>query len=87
MLLPKATKTSLVKLVRSKGYTVPSIRDADFSQLRKSRGYFLSWIDRHGARHHAYYSACAGRPALEVDGTWIDLTLTEVIHFGLVEEK
>lgn len=85
-LLPKATKTSLAKLVRSKGYELPSIRQAVFSQSGRSRGYFLSWADGQGERHHAYYSGAAGRPVLQVDKDWIDLTLAEVIHFGLVEK-
>lgn len=42
VLLPKATKTSLVKLVRSKGYEVPSIRQARFWGNNRSRYYHSS---------------------------------------------
>ena len=86
MLLPKANKTSLVKLVRSKGYDVPSIRQAQFSGGR-SRAYWLGWVDSEKKSHVAYYSGCAGRPVLQVDKTWLDLSMAEVIHFGLVEQK
>lgn len=33
ILLPKATKTSLAKLVRSKGYELPSIRQAYYTGI------------------------------------------------------
>ena len=87
VLLPKATKTSLVKLVRSKGYEVPSIRDAMFSTCGRSRGFFLDWAPKDGEWHHAYYTGAGGRPVLSVDGEWLELTMAEVIHFGLVEKK
>lgn len=87
VLLPKATKTSLVKLVRSKGYEVPSIRDAMFSTCGRSRGFFLDWAPKDGEWHHAYYTGTGGRPVLSVDGEWLELTMAEVIHFGLVEKK
>lgn len=87
MLFPKATKTSLVKLIRSKGYEVPSIRQAMFSGGGRGRAYWLNWDDSKKLHHVAYYTGCAGRPVLQVDKTWLDLTMAEVIHFGLVEEK
>ena len=87
MLLPRATKTSLTKLVRSKGYVVPSIRQAVFYGGGRSRSYWLHWWGEDGVPHCAWYSAAAGRPVLQVDKDWIDLTMAEVIHFGLVEEK
>lgn len=87
MLLPRATKTSLTKLVRSKGYTVPSIRRAVFCGGGRRRSYWLHWQDAQGVPHHAWYSGAGGRPVLQVDKDWIDLTMAEVIHFGLVEEK
>ena len=87
MLLPRATKTSLTKLIRSKGYAVPSIRQAAFCGGGCSRSYWLRWEDAQGMLHQAWYSAAAGRPVLQVDKDWVDLTMAEVIHFGLVEEK
>lgn len=84
MLLPRATKTSLVKLVREKGYDVPSIRDAAFSTCGR-RSYFLDWATKDCTRHHAYYTGVGGRPWLSVDGDAVELTMAEVIHFGLVE--
>lgn len=84
-ILPRATKSTLVKLVRSKGYEVPSIYQAIFE--RHGRAYWLSWRDKKNMLHTAYYSGAAGRPVLQVDKTWIDLTMAEVIHFGLYVEK
>jgi len=84
-ILPKATKTSLVKLIRSRGYEVPSIYQALFE--RYGRAYWLRWLDKQKIPHTAYYSAAAGQPILQVDKQWFDLTMSEVIQFGLYEEK
>lgn len=84
-ILPRATKSSLVKLIRAKGYDVPSIYQAAFEQ--HGRTFWLRWIDKEKVPHSAYYSGAAGRPVLQVDKTWLDLTMAEVIHFGLCEEK
>lgn len=85
MLLPKANKTNFVKLLREKGFSVPSIRQAYFS--RCGRAFWLRWRDADNVPHAAYYSAAGGQPVLQVGNQWFDLTLAEVIHFGLVEEK
>lgn len=88
VLLPKATKTNLVKLVRSKGYDVPSIRKAWFWGNNRSRCYSIHWKDAQLESHYAMYSAAGGRPFLMVDkDDMIYLTMAEVIHFGLVKEK
>jgi len=87
MLYPKATKTGLVNLLRSRGYTVPSIRQAQFSGGGAGRAWRLRWEDPQRVSHIAYYTGCAGRPILQVDKEWLELTMAEVIHFGLVEEK
>lgn len=84
-ILPKATKSSMVKLVRAKGYDVPSLYQAVFE--RHGRAFWLRWVDKGKASHSAYYTGAGGRPVLQVDKTWIDLTMAEVIHFGLYEEK
>ena len=84
-ILPKATKSSMVKLVRAKGYDVPSIYQATFERVRHT--FWLRWRDKAGVPHSAYYTGAGGRPVLQVDKTWIDLTMAEVIHFGLCEEK
>ena len=85
MLLPKANKTNFVKLLREKGFSVPSIQQA---QLTKSgHTFFLRWTDPDRVSHTAYYTGAGGRPVLQVDKQWFDLTMVEVIHFGLVEEK
>lgn len=81
---PRATKTSLVKLIRAKGWKVPSIRGALFSHYHRT--YWLEWTDGE-TWHKATYSAGGGRPYLYIDSKWIDLTMAEVIHFGLYEEK
>lgn len=85
MLYPKANKTSLSRLVKEKGYTLPALGKMSFSQM--GRSFFLRWVDRDGQRHMAYYTAAGSRPVLQVDKTWHNLTMAEVIRFGLVEEK
>ncbi len=84
-ILPKATKTGLVKLIRVRGYEVPSIYQAVFE--RHGRAFWLHWRDKENIPHMAYYSAAAGRPVLQVDKELLDLTMAEVIQFGLYEEK
>ena len=88
-LLPTANKTKLVKLLRAKGYDVPSGRDARFDRLGRgsARTYVLEWVDSEKRRRLAFYSGCAGRPYLSVGKEWTWLTMSEVIHFGLVEEQ
>ena len=54
---------------------------------RHGRAFWLRWVDKGKAPHSAYYTGAGGRPVLQVDKTWIDLTMAEVIHFGLHEEK
>lgn len=88
VLLPKATKTSLVKLVRSKGYDVPPTRKVWFRSNNRAHCYGIRWKDAQLEPHDAMYSAIGGRPFLLVDkANLIYLTMAEVIHFGLVEEK
>jgi len=84
-ILPKATKSSLVKLIRARGYEIPSVYQAFFE--RHGRAYWLHWRDKKDVPHMARYSAAAGRPILQVDKQWIDLTMAEVIQFGLYEEQ
>ena len=84
-ILPKATKSSMVKLIRSKGYDVPSIYQAIFS--RTGHTFWLRWVDKRKVPHSAYYTGAGGRPVLQVDKTWSDITMAEVIQFGLYEEK
>lgn len=83
-ILPRATKSSLVKLIRAKGYDVPSIYQAVFERCRHT--FWLHWRDKEGIHHWAYYTWTGG-PALQIDETWIELTVAEVIHFGLYDEK
>lgn len=83
-LYPRATKTGLAKLVRSKGFTIPSIRQARLSKC--GRSYWLRWVTADKTSHQAYYTAAAGKPVLQVDAQWFNLTMAEVIQFGLVEE-
>lgn len=82
---PKATKTSLAKLLRARGMEIPSIRRADFS--KSGRSYWLHWHDSQEVWHQAYYSAAGGRPLLAIDQEFSPISMTEVIHFGLFEEK
>lgn len=83
--LPRATKRSLVMLLRSRGLEVPSSRRAEFSTYK--RFYWLHWYDSEGVWHQAYYTAAGGRPVLSIDQKFVDITMAEVIHFGLYEEK
>lgn len=85
MLVPKATKTSLARLVRAKGYDIPYIRETCISRVGHS--YFLRWIDTDYQPHKAYYAAIGGKPMLLVDETVHQLTMAEVIHYGLVAEQ
>lgn len=88
-LLPTANKTKMVKLLRAKGYDVPSVRKACFDKLGRgnSRTYVLDWVDGQKKRQRAFYSGCTGRPYLSVGEQWTWLTMAEVIELGLVEEK
>ena len=81
---PTANKTKMVKLLRYRGYKIPSLYQAGFS--RSGRAFWLNWISD-GVRHIAYYSAAGGRPTLLVDNEWTDLTMAEVLGFDMVEEK
>ena len=84
-LYPKATKTSLAKLLRARGMDIPSIRRADFS--KSGRSYWFHWQDSQEVWHQAYYSAAGGRPLLAIDQEFVPISMTEVIQFGLSEEK
>lgn len=84
-ILFRATKSSLVKLIRAKGYDVPSIYQAVFERCRRT--FCLRWMDKGKVPHLAYYSGADRRPVLLIDKKWIDLTMAEVIQFGLYEEK
>lgn len=84
-LYPRATKTSMVRLLRSKGYELPKIKDALFSNVGHS--YFLRWCDLDGKGHQAYYTGSGGRPMLMVDKVMFPLTMAEVLKFGLVDDS
>lgn len=84
-ILPKANKTKLIKLLRAKGFSVPSIQQAEISHL--GRTYWLRWRDKDKLPHVAYYSGSVGRPVLQVDKQWLEISMEEVRHFGLYEEK
>lgn len=84
-LYPKATKTSMARLLRSKGYELPKIKDALFSSVGHS--YFLRWCDLDGKGHQAYYTGASGRPMLMVDKVLFPLTMAEVLKFGLVDDN
>lgn len=88
-IFPRATKTSLVKLLRAKGYDVPSSRQAYFDKLGRGNAitYVLEWVDSQKRRQRAFYSGCAGRPYLSVGKEWTWLTMAEVIQFGLYKDK
>ena len=89
VLLLKATKTSLVKLLRSRGYSIPTIHEVLFEAFRAKcdRGFWAHWRDADNGLHHAHLYTCCGRPVIMVDGTLQWLTMAEVIKFGLIEEK
>ena len=85
ILLPTANKTKLVRLLRAKGYDVPSGRQARFD--KHGRTYALEWMDSEKRRRLAFYSGCAGRPYLSVGKEWTWLTMAEVIQFELVLDQ
>lgn len=84
MLYPKANKTNMVRLLRAKGFDIPSSRLASFSQF--GRSFFLRWRDKQKDWHLAHYTAVAYQPALLVDNDLYELTMADVLHHGLVEE-
>ena len=81
-LYPRATKTSMARLLRGKGYELPKIKDTQFSRLTHS--FFLRWVGPDGHGHQAYYTAACGKPYLEVDHKAVKLTMAEVTILGLV---
>lgn len=83
-LYPHATKASMARLLRSKGYELPKIKDTQFSRLTHS--FFLRWVDLNGYGHQAYYTAVCGRPYLEVDNKPVKLTMAKVTSLGLVRD-
>ena len=83
MLYPKATKTSMVKMLRAMGQDIPNSRAAAFSSLNRS--FWLHWNDSKGIRHTAYYTGSAGKPVLQIDQSWPRITLADAIQHGMVE--
>ena len=81
---PKATKTSLIKMLREMGQDIPSSRGASFSSVGHS--FWLRWHDSGGTYHVAYYTGSAGRPVLQIDKSWPKFTLADAICHGMVEE-
>ena len=51
-ILPRATKSSMVKLIRSKSYDVPSIYQAIFE--RHNRAFWLRGVDKRKIPHSEY---------------------------------
>lgn len=82
-MLPKANKTRMVRLLRKKGFPVPSIQQAEINHL--GRTYWLRWRDKDKVPHVAYYTAAGGRPILQVDKQWVEISMEEVRRFGLFE--
>lgn len=82
----RATKTGLVKLLRSRGHDIPSIRRAYFQQFRGTA--WLGWLDSSGNQRKATLVAAAGRPIFWVDRSPVEeLSMAELIRYGLCEEK
>ena len=79
---PKATKTSLARLLIAKGCSLPRLKDTLFSSVRYA--FFLRWVSDDGSGHEACYSAAAGRPVLMVDRCSVPLSLSDVMHYGMV---
>ena len=85
-LRPTENKTKLVKLLRYKGYDVPSIHSVCFE--KKARHTFLlTWVDSQTRTRSAIYAGGIWPKYLHVGGETICLTMAEVISFGLVAEK
>ena len=80
----KATKTSLTKFLRSKGFDVPSIYSVDFRPAKYS--FWMDWNDGDGAFHSCWYSMVGGAPYCTVDGESVKVTLAEMMQYGLYRE-
>lgn len=86
MMQPTASKTSFAKMLRELGYDVPSIPKASFKKM-SATSFTFCWTDSKGEWHRAYYTASGGKPVLQVDISWIRLTLDQAQGFGLVLKK
>lgn len=81
----KATKTSLTKFLRSKGFDVPSIYSVDFRPAKYS--FWMVWNDGDGVFHSCWYSMFGGAPYCTVDGESVKVTLAEMMQYGLYREE
>lgn len=82
----RATKTGLVKLLRSRGHDIPSIRSVYF-ESHHGRAW-LEWTDRAGVRRKVAFTTVAGMLVLWAEREPAEvISMAEVIHFGLYEEK
>lgn len=84
-MLPRATKTQMIKFLKDRGYDIVKSRTAEFGKYRDS--FWLDYEDSTGCWHQAYYSAAGGRPIFSVDRNFIDITLDDVIKHGMYRSK
>ena len=64
-MLPRATKTQMIRFLRDRGFSVADTRNAQFSKYRNS--FWLDYEDDKGTWHRAYYSAADGKPIFSID--------------------
>lgn len=81
-----ATKTSLTKCLRFKGYDIPSSRDAYLHRHQSKFWYSFNWRDSSGQCHFAEYTVWDGRPALCVDNDQVPITTEEAERYGLIRQ-
>lgn len=82
MIFPNSTLKGMKELLAAHGIEVKG--RTNFSCVHFST--FLRW-NYDGKRHSAYFTTSCGQPYLSVDGKPIELTLSEVKEFGLLDEK
>ncbi|NBI08620.1 hypothetical protein D1641_01110 [Colidextribacter sp. OB.20] len=90
-IMPHATRTSLRRLLLSKGVEVPPVQDLVMGYRCRLRAYaptfVLRWRDSRGKHHMVIYYFCDGQPYLDVDSKTVPITTEEVQLHGLYKEK
>lgn len=81
----KPNKAGLVRLLRSRGVELPSIRAVGFEALWK--GMALCWADRAGRYRTAYLYMGTASPVLQIGSRTEPVTAEELARFGLIEAE
>ena len=85
----RANKTSLIKLLKTLGYSPTT--HAQFSKAPRSRSWWLEWLGEDGRSYRASLLTSMGKPLLgmTIDGSWNthSLTLGDLQKHGLIQIK